>query len=86
MILKLGQQESKKWFFYDRIKQVRTYIGLRSLEEPINDDEMNLLSESRNPQYPISVCEVRFEDNSSKTFYFEVGYLLNNEGKTIERL
>ena len=86
MILKLGKQESKKWFFYDGIKRAETYIALRSLEEPINDNEMNLLSEARNPKYPISVCEVVFEDNSSKTFYFEVGYLLNNEGKTIERL
>ena len=52
----------------------------------MSNEDVILLAEHRDLEAIVRVCDIIFEDNSCKTVYFVEGYLLNNDGKTIENL
>ena len=86
MILKIEYKGAKGWLFYDRVKSAKVRAVLHDPKEPLGDDEIDLLSEDRDPKLEVGQCSVVFDDGSHQIFYFDEAYLLNNDGKTIERL
>ena len=87
MILKVYQPLTDKWFFYDNIVLAKRWHTVIPLTMPMNDEDVNLLPEKRNPDDFVDALDVVFRDGSYKTVFFAGdGYLMNDDGKTIERL
>ena len=93
MILKVYDPNTSRWVFFDRIKT--TYVARRIYQEatipPIGSMETDFLPEEVE-KGDVSLTEVglSFETDRLKPalvrFLNGNGYLLNDEGKTIERL
>ena len=87
MILKVLQPDTGKWYYYDNIRLFKVKHGIRELNKPVGEDQIILLSEKRDPEAPVAMCDVNFEDGECFEIVFsEEGYLLNDVGKTIERI
>jgi hypothetical protein len=86
MIFKVYQPLTGKWFYYDNIclaKENFVVLGNR----PLDEDEVNLLPEERDAQQAVRSIDLIFINGRVKTIYFQDrGFLMNDEGKTIERL
>ena len=87
MILKVLQPDTGKWFYYDRIHLFKTKYGKRDVGQPITEEEISLLPQGRDPELTVAICDLNFESGRTLTVVFgEEGYLLNDEGRTIEKI
>jgi len=92
MVLKIKRMTgTRNWYVIDKIKRVSWgYRPEPHNGEPIPEDyDLVYLSEVPRVQgesrYYAEVC-VRFEDDNEQLYAISEGYILNDDGKTIERL
>ena len=87
MIFKVYQSLTGKWFYYDNISLTkRAYVVLPN-DKPMGEHEVHLLTEDRDPNLSVTSMDLIFRDGSYKTLFFnEAAYLMNDDGKTIEKL
>lgn len=91
MILKVLQPDTGKWFYYDKIHLFKSKYEKRGPETPIIDDEVILMlyqwDSGNSAEIRVAVCDLNFENGRCITVVFsEEGYLLNDEGRTIEKI
>lgn len=90
MILKVYDPVTDKWFFYDNIGLAKVRHGqVKYPIPPTSEGEISLLAKMEEGSEPFMAAFVdAIFDNAAKTVIFKSGdgYLLNDEGKTIERL
>lgn len=87
MILKVLQADTGKWFYYDKIHLFKVKYGQRDVNQPIEENQIVLLAEKRDPDITVAMCDVNFEGGDClEVIFSEEGYLLNDVGKTIERI
>ena len=87
MILKVLQPDTGKWFYYDNVCLFKVKHGCVDLNEPMADNEVCLLPDKRDPAKTVAKCDVNFESGRCLRVVFDdEGYLLNDVGKTIEKI
>ena len=89
MIFKAYQPQTGKWFLWDNIRLVKTHYG-EMPDQPYDPENfVNLL-----PDTPlvsgecVANIDLIFQNGPSKEVVFKSGdgFLMNDDGKTIERL
>ena len=87
MILKV-RQPSGEWFFYDNIQRAKVYFGEMPNQPYDPENFVKLLPEVLTPGDCIVDVDLVFKDAPTKEIVFVSGegYLMNDEGKTIEKL
>ena len=87
MILKVKQPLTDAWFYYDHVSLFKVRWGVRDEKDPIIEDQIDLLPEERDMGSYVASCVLNFDNgNVLEVVFAGEGYLLNDEGKTIERL
>ena len=90
MILKVLQPDTRRWFYYDKVCLFKLKYGVCDLSEPVQTgdaDTICLLPEDHDPKKPVAICDVNFESGRCLEITFDrEGYLLNDVGKTIEKI
>jgi len=99
MILKVKTQNKNGWMFYDRVREVQHWIApMKEVDVKniiydgkfISDEKIyHYKKNGKEREYEISVvCQFKQEgeENPKLIIYNTVAYLLNDEGKTIERI
>ena len=92
MIFKVLQPLTGKWFLYDNIRLVKTIYLEKRPEGPFDPEFVHLLppkeEDKKRAAYTLAQVDLIFKDGPIKTVLFQSGqgYLMNDEGKTIERL
>ena len=95
MIFKAKQGDTDKWFYYDNITLFKHKWIYRPYPRPsidadevclLPDEPLNLQSDVNGQLENVLMCDLNFASGSTKTIYVYEAYLLNDEGKTIERL
>lgn len=89
MILKVLQPDTGKWFYYDHIDLFKVKHDRWPKERPATENDIVLLSGDRRAdgEEIVAICDVNFENGRCLTIVFsEEGYLLNDVGKTIEKI
>ncbi len=87
MIFKVFSPVTKTWFYFDHVRKFSEWSEVYEERETLRKCEMALLSENRDPGAPVTQCVLHFENGEFEDVIFDSeGYLLNDEGKTIERI
>ncbi len=89
MIFKVKQADTGKWFYYDNVFLFKVKYDIRQIDQPTTGNEIILLPQERDPEKNVTHCDLNFINNEKEylTVIFDTeAYLLNNEGKTIERI
>lgn len=92
MLFRVYQKLTGKWFLYDNIRLTKTKYFEKWPENPkaVYDAKnfVNLLPKDSTSEVGITQVELIFKDGPIKTVVLQTGkgYLMNDEGKTIERL
>ena len=90
MIFKIREDtcEEGTWHFFDNIVRASLHHNRKPPDNwPLSEDELSMLSADLEENTPVMIIKLEFQNVGHKIIRFmSDAYLLNDDGKTIERL